>query len=135
MSSLSLTIVTPHGPIESELDITALTVPGGAGEMGVLPGHTSMAATLKPGLVHYDVVGEKSISVFTSGGYVDVQGSNVTLLLDVLEEASGVDFPRARNAQKRAMERLSSSSSMDLDVPRALASLERAQARLQLEHR
>ena len=133
MDSLSLKIVTPQGPVADSLRVKSVSVPGVCGEIGILPNHTPLVTALKPGLVEYAPESGKPVVGFASGGYVDVTSESLTLILDVLEFPDHVDFERARAAEKRAVERLESSSSMDIDIARALASLDRARARLQLE--
>ena len=75
-----LDIVTPErtifsGPAEE------LTAPGILGEFGVLPGHANMLAELGVGRVRYKSGGNERVLV-AGGGYAEVTGERVTVLLD-----------------------------------------------------
>jgi len=75
-----LDIVTPErtvfsGPAEE------LTAPGILGEFGVLPGHANMLAELGVGRVRYRSGGNEQI-LLAGGGYAEVTGESVTVLLE-----------------------------------------------------
>ncbi len=78
--TFQLEIVTPErtifsGPAEE------LVAPGVLGEFGVLPGHANMLAELGIGCVRYKSEGNEFL-LAGSGGFAEVTGERVTVLLD-----------------------------------------------------
>jgi F-type H+-transporting ATPase subunit epsilon len=75
-----LNLVTPErsffsGPVQE------LVAPGSLGEFGVLPGHANLLAELKTGrLIYKDGKGETAL--LAAGGFAEVSGEKVTVLLD-----------------------------------------------------
>jgi F-type H+-transporting ATPase subunit epsilon len=65
-----------------------------------------------------------------SGGVLEAGGNEVTILADTAEPAEGIDLERAREAQRRASERLAQRG--EVDVARAQAALQRALNRLRV---
>ncbi|MCB9983414.1 MAG: ATP synthase F1 subunit epsilon [Rhodospirillales bacterium] len=76
-------------------------IPGDEGEIGVLPGHSALVASLKPGVVElYERAGGKPRKIFIAGGFVDVSAENCTVLA---EEALPVEqIDRAATEQQIA---------------------------------
>ena len=125
--TFTLRIVSPEGNVLKE-EVEFVVLPGGAGELGILPNHTPLIAGLDIGVARYTVEGKvKRLAV--AGGFVEVADNSVTLLADTAELSEEIDLARAEQAKERAMKRLSSVSS-DLDVRRAELALKRAVARI-----
>lgn len=110
----------------------AVGLPGKEGYMTVLPGHAAMIAELDVGaLVVNPGAGEQKY--FIAGGFVEVRSQGVRVLVDVIEKPADINAERARQAEKRAQERLSGKSGdKDIDYTRANIALRRAQARISL---
>ncbi len=107
------------------------------GEMGILPGHTPLLASLRPGQVrvildlHKDVEGNDREEVFyISGGSIEVQPNAVTVLADTAERASDLDEAAALEA-KRAAEKILHEQHEDFDYAKARIELAHAAAQLQ----
>ncbi len=97
---MKLEIVTPMGQIFSG-DVKSATLPGSAGEFGVLPGHSPVVSTLNPGVI--DIVEEngKEAVIAINWGYVDVTSDNINILVDEAVIATGNnDDELASNIQK-----------------------------------
>jgi len=119
--------VTPEGPVTEE-DTRYLVVPGARGYIGVLAHHAPMVVKLRAGVVRFGRRGgDERMAV--SGGFLEVHGDEATILADTAELAEDIDVHRAREAKRRAEERLESRSE-NVDHARARAALERAAARL-----
>jgi F-type H+-transporting ATPase subunit epsilon len=116
--------------VSQEVDI--VVAPGSLGEFGVLAGHVPFLSGLIPGELRYSSGSETERFVVTSG-FVEVSADNVSILVDAAEKASQIDVQRAREAKKRAEERLAKERETgDIDYLRAEASLKRAIARLRV---
>jgi F-type H+-transporting ATPase subunit epsilon len=84
-----LDLVTPERTLFSGA-VQELVAPGTLGEFGVLPGHANMLAELTSGrLIYRDSSGEKLLAA--AGGFAEVTGEKVTVLLDDAAYASDLD--------------------------------------------
>jgi len=84
-----LDLVTPERTLFSG-SVEELVAPGLLGEFGVLPGHANMLAELTAGrLVYRDDSGEKLM--VAAGGFAEVTGERVTVLLDDAVYAEDMD--------------------------------------------
>jgi len=68
----------------------------------------------------------------TGGGTIEVLNNNVKILADSLEAVEEIDIDRARNALKRAEERLANKNVQIIDVNRAEAAQARADNRIKI---
>ncbi len=128
---LMLEIVSPHGAVLKE-EVDEVIAPGSEGEFGVLPGHISFVTTLKVGVLVYKQGGAARY-VFVNSGYSEVSGDTVLVLADSAERAEAIDVERAKEAVRRAEERLKKKE--EFDYARARASLERALTRIELSEK
>ncbi|MEM3153053.1 MAG: F0F1 ATP synthase subunit epsilon [Candidatus Nitrosocaldus sp.] len=104
MARIYLEIVTPDRVlVRDEVDI--VEAPGTLGEFGVLPGHIQFFTTLEIGEIRYQKDG-KTRYIACGGGFAEVYGDRVTMLLDVGECAEDIDIERAKRAEARAREAL-----------------------------
>jgi F-type H+-transporting ATPase subunit epsilon len=86
-------------------DVDIVVVPGANGMMGILPNHAPVLSTLQFGIVTVRVKGvEEYFTV--SGGVVEVQPDQVTVLADAAENVNEIDETRANAARQRAQELL-----------------------------
>lgn len=118
-----------------EGDVDAMTVPGVAGEMGILPHHAPLISTLKYGIIRVRRQGHEE--VFTvAGGIMEVQPDIVTILADAAENVAEIDVARAEAARKRAEEMLRQGPPPDSDAYLAMeAALRRSNLRLEAARR
>jgi len=112
-----------------------LIVQGGDGELGILPGHAPLLATLQPGpLVIKDAVGgaDKALLV-VSGGFLEVLPDRVTVLADAAEHAQDISEQQAEEARRRAEEALKGAPpELAEEQARMELELSMAEARLRL---
>lgn len=94
MQTLKLNVVTPERSILKETPVESLVLPGGMGQLNILPGHTNFITTLSHGAFGYRVNGEWSVA-FLSGGFTQVYGGEVTVLAETVEMAHELDVARA----------------------------------------
>ena len=127
-NKLKLEIVTPHGLIYSG-DVDEVTANGSEGEFCVLPGHAPYVTTLKIGMLMAKTAKESKY-FFVNWGYAEVGADKVLILADSAEKSEEIDVERAKEAMKRAEERLKKCE--ECDFHRAEASLERAAIRIQV---
>lgn len=65
-----------------------VVIPGEEGDFGVLPGHSALVATIRPGVVEITMADGISQRIFIAGGFADVSPTNCTVLA---EEAVNVN--------------------------------------------
>ena len=124
MKTVEVNIVTPDGPVyDSEVAmVIAKTV---SGEIGVLPGHIPLVAPLAISAVKLKEAGGNEKVVAVSGGFMEVRPETISILAPSAEVAETIDLARAKEAMKRAEERLQRKSD-DIDFKRAELALKRA---------
>ena len=59
-----------------------VALPGEAGELGILPGHTPLITRIRPGAVRIEAENGEEEFVFVAGGILEVQPGAVTVLAD-----------------------------------------------------
>ena len=104
--------------------------PAEMGEVGIAPRHAPLLTRLKPGAVRVQHDGAEQ-EFYVSGGILEVQPNQVTVMADTAQRAHDIDEAQALEAKKRAEEALSQASA-DVDLARAQAELVEAAARLHL---
>ena len=99
----------------------------GGGDIAFLTGHALFVGALDihPVRVHAEDGTEERIAVH--GGFVEVSNDRVTVLSDVAEVSSQIDVERARAAQERAEAALRAENDVEAE-----AALRRAQVRLEV---
>jgi F-type H+-transporting ATPase subunit epsilon len=131
MGSLFLEIVTPERVLVSQ-EVDMVVAPGTEGEFGVLPGHVLFLSGIVPGELRY-TSGSQKESMAVTTGFAEVSNDKVSVLVDAAEKAEAIDVERARDAMKRAKERLGKErATEDIDFLRAENALKRAIARLKV---
>jgi F-type H+-transporting ATPase subunit epsilon len=131
MGSLFLEIVTPERVLVSQ-EVDMVVAPGTEGEFGVLPGHVLFLSGIVPGELRYTSGSQRESMVVTTG-FAEVSNDKVSVLVDAAEKVGDIDVDRARDAMKRAKERLAKERATEnIDFLRAENALKRAIARLKV---
>jgi F-type H+-transporting ATPase subunit epsilon len=125
-------IVTPERRLLSE-EVDMVTLPGTAGQMGILRGHEPLLSTLDIGEIVLHKKGETR-HIAVHGGVVEVRPNKVTILADLAESAEEIDEQRAAAALQRAQEMMESREAGRYD-PAAVAALRRNTLRLRVARR
>jgi len=128
VSSVLLDVVTPNRVVLSQ-EVNMVILRGGGGELGILPRHTPLATTVKPGIVKVRVP-EGEDYIFVSGGFLEVLPHQITLLADTAELGGWIDVERAAQAKERAEARIAQPPA-DFDEERNNIALYRATKRLE----
>jgi F-type H+-transporting ATPase subunit epsilon len=127
---LQLEVVTPERRLLDEA-VSAVTVPGRNGEIGILPGHAPLISELRTGVLTYNEDGT-NFQLHVSGGFVEVNNDRVSVLAEIAERPDEIDSARARLSRERTEKQLVSWSGSEEDFEKARAKLERSMVRLQL---
>jgi len=116
-------------------DVDIVVLPGAAGEMGILPHHAPVLATLKYGVIKIRRDGREEL-FSVAGGVAEVQPDIVTVLADAAENVEDIDITRAKAAKKRAEDALARLKPEERDAYfRMEAALRRSNLRLEVARR
>lgn len=126
----NLSIVTPE-KIFYENQVASLIAPGIEGYLGVLTDHAPLITAITPGKVIIKDNAQQETVLSVTDGFLEVSSNTATLLVDAVEYASEIDAERAKEALKRARERLANLAG-DIDMPRARKAMERAKSRIRI---
>lgn len=99
-----------------------VALPGEAGELGILPGHTPLITRIRPGAVRIEVENGNDEFVFVAGGILEVQPGAVTVLADTAIRGKDLDDEKANQAKAAAEEALKNAKS-DIDIAMAQSEL------------
>lgn len=108
--------------------------PATMGEVGILPRHTPLLTTLKPGEVRVRHPGGEEETFYVSGGMLEIQPHVVTVLSDTAVRAEDVDEAAVLEAKERA-ERALADRQSDIDEAQARAEIIQAAAQLSMIRR
>lgn len=115
-------------------DVLEVTAPGEMGAMGILPRHSQLIATLKPGELNY-TTSEGVSTLFVAGGIIEVQPNIVTILADSAIRVEDLDEQAAADSVSRAQDALAGKDPEDLDYAAIQAELDAAKAQIEMIHR
>ncbi len=129
---LTLEIVTPERQLAEE-HVEEVQLPARRGYLGILPGHAPLLTELGVGDLTYRL-GKDVYHLAIINGFAEVLPDRVIVLAEIGERAEEIDLTRAKDALKRAEERIAKHES-GVDWERALAAMERARMRTEVATR
>ncbi|HNP36095.1 MAG TPA: F0F1 ATP synthase subunit epsilon [Woeseiaceae bacterium] len=127
MATIHVDIVSAEGEIYSG-DARMVYAPAQMGEVGIAPRHAPLLTALLPGQVRIEDTDGKEKGFYITGGMLEVQPHNVTILADTALRGDQLDEAAALAAKQSAEEFLKGASS-ETDLRRAQAELAEAEAR------
>ena len=133
MAKLKLKVITPAKVLFEEDGIDAVYSSAVDGDFGVMPGHIPYMAPLAIGVSKF-VKGDEARYISTMGGIFQVKDNEVLILTDEAEFGEDIDVARARASKERAEARLGTGK-RDIDTRRAQIAISRASARLKAADR
>ena len=86
-------LVTPEQLVTSE-PVEMVVVPGTEGNFGVLPGHSLLISTVRPGVIQIYAGGAVVQSIFVVGGIAEVTPERCTVLADEAVASDALDRGR-----------------------------------------
>ena len=90
-NTISFDLVSPEKLLFND-KVYMVIVPGKEGDIGVLPGHSKLLSSLRPGRVMtYDENKQLLKSFFVSGGFVEINPDKCIVLADEVSEISALD--------------------------------------------
>jgi F-type H+-transporting ATPase subunit epsilon len=83
-------LVSPARLLRSE-PVEMVVVPGAEGDIGVLPGHSPLIATVRPGVIEIHESGDIKERIFVAGGFCEISPERCTVLAEEAIEVSSID--------------------------------------------
>lgn len=111
-----------------------VVAPAADGEVGVLPRHTPFLTRLRPGEIRLRTESGEDLYYYLSGGYMEVQHWDVSILADQVLRSEEIDREAALEA-KRGAERMLRENRIPSERDRAYLELLKALAQLRLLER
>jgi F-type H+-transporting ATPase subunit epsilon len=128
MATLHVDVVSAEASIFSG-EAKFVVLPGEAGELGILPGHTPLISRVRPGTLKIVRADDGEENVFVAGGILEVQPGSVTVLADTAIRAADLDEAKAEAARQKAQEALrNAKDKADIAVVEAELAMLAAQA-------
>ena len=126
MKTFLLEIFTPYGEYFDRY-VEELIIPTEEYVLGILPNHAPLVAKVRTGKLEIVINGDHKIYAHGEG-LINVTKESVTLIVDSIESKDEIDIDRAKEAKRRAENRLS--QPLNIDVERAKRALIRANNRI-----
>jgi F-type H+-transporting ATPase subunit epsilon len=129
-TKLRLTIVTRERKIV-ETDVDEVELPASDGEIGILPGHTPLLASLKVGQMRYRT-GTTVMRLVITWGFAEVLPDRVIVMAETARLPQEVDLATAEAERAEAERALADLSSQDPEFAVVEARLEESIAMIDL---
>jgi F-type H+-transporting ATPase subunit epsilon len=131
MATLQVDIVSAEKEIFSG-EAVMVIASAEMGEVGIAPGHTPFISRIRPGEVHVRSSDDnENLSIYVSGGILEVQPHMVTILADTALRVDDIDEAAALKAKEEAEAALTGKVG-EIDYSAVQAQLAEASAQLQL---
>tara|TARA_B100000953_G_scaffold282863_1_gene261372 strand:- start:1717 stop:2142 length:426 start_codon:yes stop_codon:yes gene_type:complete len=127
---LKLEIVSAEQELFSK-EVEMVFAPAEMGEVGITPKHTPLITRLKPGDVRAQISKDEIETFYVSGGILEIQPNEVTILSDTALRGEDLDEARALEAERLAQDAMKNSGN-DIDAAKAKSELLQAAAQLRL---
>ncbi len=108
-------VLTPEGSRFSG-DVVSVSVPGASGSFQMLYNHAPIISALDVGRVDIQKADNTTLTYAVSGGFVEMNDNQVTLLAERAIEPANIDVEEAKKKLSDAKEKLKDSSVMMSDV-------------------
>ncbi|MGY8991432.1 MAG: ATP synthase F1 subunit epsilon, partial [Rhodospirillales bacterium] len=120
-------IVTPDKLLTAE-EADMVVVPGDDGDFGVLPGHSPLLSSVRPGVIDVHEDGAVKTQYFIAGGFAEVDPEKCVVLADEAMAVSDLDKTAAQQRLEAAQAALVDAGDTDIAQKNAQAEVVRAEA-------
>jgi F-type H+-transporting ATPase subunit epsilon len=97
MTTISFDLVSPEKLLFND-EVGMIIVPGKDGDMGVLPGHSKVLSSLRPGRIMIYCENKNLLkSFFVTGGFVEINPEKCVVLGEGVTEMSALDKSNIEN--------------------------------------
>ncbi len=131
-NKIKIKIIT-HEKVVFEENVDELYVKTTDGALGILPNHVPVVCALDIGVTRV-IKDKEPICITTMGGVLQFSENEATILTDIAECGDDIDLARANAARERAQARLEAKNEKD-DLLRAQFALSKAIARINAKNK
>ncbi len=110
-------------------EVALVSLTGEMGDLGIMPGHSPLLTSIKPGPVHLRRPSGEEDVLYVSGGYMEVQPTMVTILANTALRADDLDEAKSMAAIQEAEQQMADKNDQ-FDYTLAAAQLAQAAAQL-----
>ena len=107
-------LVSPSRLLKSE-SVEMVIVPGADGDIGVLPNHSPLICTVRPGVIKMYEGGKVSEEIFVAGGFCEVSTERCTVLSEEAMMIADIDASEAQARLTEAEKAVASADEGDKD--------------------
>jgi len=125
-----LEVVTPERLVFSD-SVESVTLPHQDGEIGILVGHIPLLGLLRCGELNYTRKGKKTFYAI-GGGYVEVTGSKVNVLVDYAEVAADIDREEVERQLEEERKKLAGLTENDEDYEKVKQTVDGLASRMRV---
>jgi len=94
-------LVSPQRLLKSE-PVEMVVVPGAEGDLGILPNHSPLIATMRPGVIDIHEGGKVKEQIFVAGGFCEVSPERCTVLAEEAVPVAELDKAAAESRLQAA---------------------------------
>ena len=128
---LNLEVVSPEKLIMSK-SVDMVTVSGTEGDFGVLPGHTALVSSIRPGLLKIEA--DKDVEIFfISGGFIEVIEDKVSILATDVIPPNDINVAECEDKIKKCNEKIVASEN-EVDTKSFIKSIAKYQAMIDFKN-
>ena len=109
--------------------VDSVVIPGAEGDFGVLPGHSRLISTIRPGVITVFQGGRAADRIFVEGGFAEVTPESCTVLAEHATPVADISRDQAAQAVQDAKEDIEDSKD-EASKAEAAKTLAIAEARL-----
>ncbi len=129
--TMQVSIVSHEGEIYNG-KATMFYAKGADGDIGIAPGHLQLLTSIAPGAVRVEKPDGEEELLYVSGGILEVQPSQVTILADQIERPVDVNETLAKKAKEEAEKMLAARKAGSDEYREAQMDLAEAMAKLRV---
>jgi F-type H+-transporting ATPase subunit epsilon len=125
---MNFELVSPERLLLST-EVDSVVIPGAEGDFGVLPGHSRLISTIRPGVITVFQGGRAADRIFVEGGFAEVTPVGCTVLAEHATPVADISREQAAQAVQDAKEDIEDSKD-EASKAAAAKGLEVAEARM-----
>ena len=130
-AKLNLEVVSPERLIISKL-VDMVSISGTEGDFGVLPGHTALVSSIRPGFLQIEA--DKEVEkFFISGGFIEVIENQVSILANDVIAPNDINVSECEDKIKKCNDEIGSSEN-ELEKKSILQRIEKYQAMINFKN-
>ena len=113
--TIEFELVSPERLLKSER-VEMVVVPGAEGDVGILPLHSPLICTVRPGVIRIHEGTEVKERIFVAGGFCEAGEERCTVLAEEATPVADIDRTEAQARLDRARQALDGAADEDREI-------------------